>query len=340
MEKFTLFTLLLICSLVFSQNRTEDFQVILPETKVANSLYKTIKLIDARTDSTNLGIVQKGVFNAKARVVPTVPLAKQIQSVLDATNGANAENGEMVLYLKQLSFAEITGMVSEKGYCYFQAFLFGKNADDSYSPLDKIDEVIVHSSMDVTKATMKKGSELISQFIAKNVNKKGDASVNYTFEGLKKFDQIEKNKYPLYANDELKNGLYSTFENFRNQTPNEEIYSSVKFGSDSKKIIKIYSDKNGKEKEMPKENYFALVDKGTAYIFSDLDNSFIPMERRENDFYYIAKAKTNAKTGNVVLASAFFGIIGGLIASDASANFEMKLDYLNGGPIPIKEVKK
>lgn len=40
------------------------------------------------------------------------------------------------------------------------------------------------------------------------------------------------------------------------------------------------------------------------------------------------------------MASLFFGVVGALIASDANATFEMKLDYLNGGFIPVKEVKR
>ena len=84
-----------------------------------------------------------------------------------------------------------------------------------------------------------------------------------------------------------------------------------------------------------------MIDKGIPYIYSDLDNGFLKMNRGEgNELYYQARAKATAKTGNVVMASAFFGIIGGLIASDASAKFDMKLDYLNCAPIPIREVKK
>ncbi|RZJ40857.1 MAG: hypothetical protein EOO19_15075, partial [Chryseobacterium sp.] len=145
------------------------------------SYYKTIKLIDSRIDTTSLGIVQKGAFNTKAKVIPTTNLAGQFQNLLNHINNNNADNGTIVMYLKQLYFAEVTGAFSEHGYCYFQAFLFAKNDDDgTYSYLDKIDSVIDHSSMDVTKATMKKGSEMVSTFITKNISKKADATNHYT----------------------------------------------------------------------------------------------------------------------------------------------------------------
>jgi hypothetical protein len=39
------------------------------------------------------------------------------------------------------------------------------------------------------------------------------------------------------------------------------------------------------------------------------------------------------------LSFFFFGIIGSLIASDAEASFEMKIDHGNGGFIRLREIK-
>jgi hypothetical protein len=245
------------------------------------------------------------------------------------------------MYLKQLYFAEITGAFSEHGYCYFQAFLFAKNDDGTYSYLDKIDTVIDHSSMDVTKATMKKGSEMVSTFISKNISKKADATNHYTLEEVKNFDAIEKQNLSLYNSSELKDGIYKDFNSFKNQQPEKEL-STVKFFGKSLKIIKIYEMIDGKEKEIKKSDHYAIVYQGTPYIYVPVENLFSKAEKRDGDFYFTGKIKSGAKTGDVVLASAFFGIIGGLIASSSNASdpFELKIDYLNGGFIPIKEISK
>lgn len=338
-QKITILYALLITTFVFSQNRTEDFVISLPETKAPTSLYKTIKLIDARIDSTSMGIVQKGAFNVKARVVPTTPLRTQFQNLLNAINNNDAKDGELVVYLKQFSFAEITGMVSEKGYCYVQAFLFSKNDEGKYQAIDKVDTVIVHSSMDVTKATMRKGSELLTKFITNNINKKNVNSESYSYSEIKDFDKIQKLKYNLYANQNLTEGLYANFENFRDQKPTDIKISNVKKVDD--KIVQVYFSENGKDKTINKSNYYALVYEGAPYIFSELDGGFKKLTKSDDgDYYFKGRIKTNAKTGDVMVASVFFGIIGGLIASDASANFDLKLDYLNGGFIPVKEIKK
>lgn len=326
---------------MYSQKRTEDFSISFPDKKLDKSYYKNIKLIDARIDSTSMGIVQKGAFNAKARVVPTANLNDQFQNLLNHINGENTEDGTIVMYLKQLYFAEITGAFSEHGYCYFQAYLFAKNEDGTYSYLDKIDSVIDHSSMDVTKATMKKGSEMVSDFISRNVSKKAIQTDRYTFNDIKNFDAIEKQRLSLYNSAELKEGIYPDYNSFKNQQPSERTISTAKFYGKTTKIIKLYETVEGKEKEIKKNEAFAIVYEGSPYIYLPVENAFVKAEKKDGDFYFTGKIKSTAKTGDVVLASAFFGIIGGLIASEStSVPFELKLDYVNGGFIPIKEVKK
>jgi hypothetical protein len=98
---------------------------------------------------------------------------------------------------------------------------------------------------------------------------------------------------------------------------------------------------DGKEKEIKKDEVYSVVYQGISYIYIPTENLFTKATKRDNDFYFTGKIKSTAKTGNVVAASAFFGIIGGLIASGSnSVPFELKLDYINGGFIPITEVKK
>lgn len=338
-KKYFILTTICITSVLFSQKRTEDFSISFPDQKLEKSYYKTIQLIDNRIDTTSLGIVQKGAFNAKAKVVPTTNLAGQFQNLLNHINDNNAEDGTIVIYLKQLYFAEVTGAFSEHGYCYFQAFLFAKNDDGTYSYLDKIDSVIDHSSMDVTKATMKKGSEMVSTFIRKNISKKAIATNHYTLEEIKNFDAIEKQNLSLYNSTELKDGIYKDFNSFKNQQPEKQI-ANVKFFGKSPKIIKTYEMVDGKEKEIRKNDNYAIVYQGIPYIYVPVENLFSKAEKRDGDFYFTGKIKSGAKTGDVVLASAFFGIIGGLIASNSSYPFELKIDYLNGGFIPIKEILK
>ena len=65
MKKLTLpfFIFLSVPLVICAQKRTEDFQLILPEKKVQNSLYNSIRFIDARYDTSLVGIIQRRALN-------------------------------------------------------------------------------------------------------------------------------------------------------------------------------------------------------------------------------------------------------------------------------------
>lgn len=329
-------------AILSAQKKTEDFLISIPERKDIKSEFSKIKLIDARPDTTNVGIVQKGAFNSKAKVIPVKPLQAQFQELLSSISKNPSADGELLLYLKQFYFAEVTGAFSEKGYCYVQGYLFSKDKDGTYQLRDELDSVIVHSSMDVTKATMKKGSEMFSNFIIKNLYPKENSGEKYSYEQIKNYDKIAKQKFPLYNQEVLTDGLYKTFKDFRSLTPAAVTFSSIKTTPDGNRVLRVSSNESGKEKDIRNTNeYFAMVYQGIPYVYSPIEKSFNKMTKdQNNDFLFTAKSKTTAKNGDVMMASLFFGVVGAIIASDASASFEMKLDYLNGGFIPIKEVKK
>jgi hypothetical protein len=97
------FFLLLFSADLFSQNKTEDFEITLPLQKVKNSFYKTIEFNDSRYDTTFRGIVQLGAFNRKSKVIPEMPKATQIKNVLEYLNDSSAQNDGLIFQLRQLS---------------------------------------------------------------------------------------------------------------------------------------------------------------------------------------------------------------------------------------------
>ena len=338
LRKNVLFVFLCLSAILFAQKRTEDFTIVPPSQKSEKSYYKTITIIDARIDTTTVGIVQQGALNAKARVVPTSPLSDQFQNVLNSINGENAENGSLVLYLKQLYFAEVSKAFTEFGYCYFQGFLFAKNDDGTYSLLEKTDTVTEHKSADVTKEILRKGSEMLGEFIAKNASRKPNTTERYTWEQLKNFDDVYKQSISLFNSSELKDGLYKDYTSLKNQQPQQEI-SSVKFYGNQPKIHRIFETADGKEKEIKKDDVYTLVYKGELYVYLPIENLFTKAEKRDNDYYFVGKLRSGSPNIGNLSIGMFFGVVGILMTSNPAYPFEQKIDYLNGAFIPIKEIQ-
>jgi hypothetical protein len=334
MKLFCITILLLACTNTFSQNRTEEYTITLPEQKVQHSLYKTIRFMDSRDDTTNMGIVQVGAFNKKVRVMPESAFGDQLTSVLNALNDTDAGNGELLFQLRQFSFAEITGAMSEKGYCYLRSSLY-THEGDRYRKLGEIDTVILIKSMDVTRSLFRKGSKTITDFIAAHLAVSPAAAESYAYDDVVHISDIEKRTINVYNAAVYTDGVYKTFETFKNQVPD---YTGITVGFRDGILSSVTAlDENGKKIKIKAKEIYAVVHGGGPFIATDY--GYYPLIKRDNDFFFTGKAKVQASTGDMIAAGVFFGILGSLVAADAAnAVFEMKVDHLNGGFIRIKEI--
>ena len=335
MYKFflTIISPLFTAAHLFSQSRTEDFKLGSPELKVPNSLYSSIQYVDSRYDTTSMGIVQLGAFNRKARVIPKIPFSIQLTNVMHGLIDSSAKKAELLFQFRQFNFAEITGVVSEKGYCYIRADLYASKSG-RYQKLSSIDTVLLVKSMDVTRALLRNGSKVISSFIADNLLKEPVDSSAYTFNDILHMDSIEKRKIALYNTTTYVDGLYTSYASFMNQVPDKQVTIEEKKGKISS--VKMAAE-NGQMLKVKRKDVYAIVYKEQPYIATEYD--YYPLEKRDDDFYFTGKAKVTADQGAVLAASFFFGIIGGLIASDADATFDMKIEHSNGGFIRLREIK-
>jgi hypothetical protein len=319
------------------QKHTETLEIKLPEKKISGCLYNSIKLIDERIDTMAYGIIQLGAFNKKAKVIMEVPLRQQLTAVVNAMTDNTAKNEELVLLLRQFSLAEITGAFNENGYCYMRAILFG-SGNGVYHRLTSIDTVITISSMDVTRALLRRGSSVITDLIIDNIRKAPADAVNYTFNDLVYTDSLEKRDLFVYNTTEYKTGAYKTFASFVNQQPGKEDLL-IEFWKNTDHVKSVqFKNQKGKFVEMELKPWYAFVFQNRLYINTDF--GVYPLEKKGNDFYFTGKARSQAKAGDVAAATFFFGIIGGLMASSGGVGvFEMKIDHLTGGFIHLREVK-
>jgi hypothetical protein len=280
-----------------------------------------------------MGIVQLGAFNNKAKVISKVPLSVQLKNVMQSLTDSTAKNGELLLQLRQFTFAEITSAMSEKGYCYLRAELYSKN-DDQYHKLAAIDTVVLINSMDVTKPLFKSGSKMITDFISNNLLKETNDTKGYSFNNIVKIDSIEKRGILVYNTDKYADGLYYDYKSFSCQKPDKQI--NVETKKDGRiSCVKVLSADNKMVKMKPKDIY-SIVYNGIPYVATEY--GYYPLTKSNDEFYFTGKTKVTANTGDVMAAGMFFGVIGVLVASNANATFEMKLDHNNGGFIHLREI--
>lgn len=339
MHSFHRFVAVITCLVSYlsvnAQRNKEDFSIAMPEQKVANSLYNHCRFIDGRRDTADMGIVQLGAFNRKARVQPEKPIGQQVQTVFEQLLDSSAKEGEFVFLLRSLSFAEVTKATSEKGYVYLRANAFAKTAE-GYKPLGRVDTVVLVKSLDVTRAMFRQGSKAITEFMGQHLVKAPDTGLVYNLAEVMALDSMEKRLLPVYNTATYTEGVYKSFAAFLQQQP-EITNAVIKMNKDAVPETVRIMNESGKQEKIKSKELYALVHQGKPYIATDY--GYYPLEKKDDDFYFTGKAKVNANSGDVMMASFFFGIIGGLLASSPhDALFYMKVDHVGGGFVRIREL--
>ncbi|MEO7212467.1 hypothetical protein [Mucilaginibacter sp.] len=328
--------LVLFCANAYAQNKV-NFEIALSETKTSHSLYNSIDLADTRTDTNNFGYVQTGVYNKVTTVIPHNPFSAEIKRVLASLVSADAGNGELLLQLRQFSFAELTGVLGEYGYCTVKAEMYVKNGT-GYQKTTSLDTLVqLRSSIDVTNPLLRSGSRLLTAFIQANLTlpAANDARV-YTYNEVVHIDSIEKKALPLYNAGTYTNGLYLTYQSFKNQLPDkrglttENDYVHPGF-------VKI-ADEKGKLRDVKLKKTYAIVYKGMPYIATEF--GFYPLTKINNEFTFTGMAKTPPSIATLIVVNGMFGATGTLANSGDEDTFEMKIDHQNGSLIKLKVIPK
>ncbi len=331
-RSFAICVLLLLGFTSLRAQKTQDFEIHLPGGKISNSQYNTIKCLDSRSDTTNMGIVQLGAFNRKARVIPKKPLLQQLSAVFNSQIDETAKSGELVLQIRQFVFAEVTAGFSEKGYCSIRAEAYAKQGA-RYQKLNTLDTIIcLKSGMDVTDTIIKSGAINISNFIAFSLLKQ-PAGPGYTYADIMAIDDYEKQQLKLFTTNAYTDGLYLTYQSFRDQRPDQQFTADA---DDPNMATIKTTGADGKPQKVKAKNVYALVYKGQPYISNSTD--YCSLKKVNNDLLFTGRAKASANSTEVMTASMLFGVLGGLFAANDASIFEMKIDHKNGGFIRLREI--
>lgn len=144
----------------------------------------------------------------------------------------------------------------------------------------------------MSKATMKKRTEMFSDFIIKNLYPKEDSGKKYMYEQIKNYDRIaqQQQQFPLYNQEVLTDGLYKMFIDFRSQKSSAILVSSIKTTPDGNRVLRVSSDERGKEKDIRNSNeYFAMIYQEIPYMYSPVVKSFDKMTKdQNNEFLFTA----------------------------------------------------
>lgn len=327
--------LAIACTVIFAQEKVKQFELSFHETKAINSKYGKVKLLDSREDTLNYGLVRVGMLNKEAAVVPARSFETQLNEILALANGTASPAGELLFQLRRLKFIEKAEGDKEFGYCFFRANTF-LNSGDNYKLISSIDTFLVVESGDITKRILEEANNSIVKFLIASISKNTESASILSYNEIVKIDSIEKLKIKVYNSAEYVNGIYRTFEAFKNQQPDYTLFS-ITFEDGEITEIKAKNG-NGRVKKIKSDHVYAIVNKGTPYISAQF--GFYPLVKNNNDFYFIGDDKINYIKGQVVKSHSIFGNTEYVYSPlPLTSVYEIKIDHVNGRFMRVKEIK-
>lgn len=334
------FFYLLLVHFATAQNNTVKFSLLAPSQKVLGSLYSGIEVLDIRYDTGSLGIIQQGFSKKIFTVLPDTSFTVQAQKILDQV-AENAANGKLLLLLRFFKFIELMDRSKQTGYCYIRADMYAEKGN-RYFRLSGIDTAISiqrSSYSELNPLLFRESSNAVTGFISKNCLLAPLNEISYTFEELLKIDSIEKRTIPVYNATVYTDGIYLSYQSFRDQLPDYEI-KSVDTSDNEIAMLHAKAVGGGTKRINPRE-VFAVIKSGIIYM--PAERGFGILKKRGDDFFLRGEAAVTYGNvaGHKIVGTVLLGVPG--IFSNPKASyqyFEMKLDYIDGLFIKTRELTR
>lgn len=319
--KYLLLLAMFPCGMLNAQKKTEFFTFDPAEQRIRGSLYNSIDFLDLRRDTTYLGVVQVGMVNTKARVVPKQPLQEQFQTLLASLVDSDAKQGRLLLTFRRFTFMERTTATKETGFFFVRADLY-QNNNEQYRWISTLDTIIQFNGMDVTQKLLRKGEKLVTAFLTTKVTEGPSSPRTYSLLETIKIDSLQKAELAVYNTEKYTDGLYETYESFRDQKPSTNNFTTD-IRKEKLKDVFVPINNTGGLKKITSEHYFAVVYKGIPYVVTD--DGYFPLEKRNDDFYYSGVVKSFS-----IGPALMFGLMGAMLMGTKHTIGEFKMDHING----------
>jgi len=320
----------LSCLNLYAQ-KAYKFELSLPQTKVAGSLYNSITVVDFRGDTNSMGFIHSGLTDRYAKVVPATSMKSQYKALFNAVTDSTAANGKLLLLIERLLFAERENALTTDGYFSMRANLYARIANH-YQMIRTIDTVVRKTSMDPTKAMLKAGNEVMTGFLTKNLTATPSGSIYLSYDILN-IITTEKYETALYSARRYTDGLYLTYKAFKNQMPDRQIIvDSADINTGNIRTI----EGGGITLKVKASNVYALVYNGHPYVVSE--GHYYPLTKKDNDFFFVGKARYTLIRGDELVSDMVGEPSGNIIFGAPSGMFEIKLDYKNGAFIRLRKL--
>lgn len=268
-----------------------------------------IQIINAVSDSSILGYVQRGMLNRWVQAQPDKPYTQYLQTYVNRRYGPiyKQDATQLIWVIQELRINERTFSMSEKAFLHLKAMAFAGKG--TFKFVTQLDTILVRGGMDVTSKHGDNIGEALQILLERSAQADGPA---YSMAEIheKAFQRYQK---PGLQSKEHADGIYITFEDFMNDQPS---FKNVEYTLEHNIVRFYYTDGSGKKTFVDK--FWGVRKKGI--LLKQHEDLLIPIQQVQNglaltDYLPLARRKNNA----VLLGGAGGGLIGAALADKGAA---------------------
>ncbi len=336
--------LAIVCS-SYSAATAQKNEIISLQPKrvtISSSCFSNVEVVDTRLDTSNLGFIQRGLLNRRAFVTTSRPLKEELASMVTTLiKDASKQDGTLLINLRQFKLSEFDGKGGENGVLRLSAVFYLKR-ESMYRKLFTVNTNVVTTSLDITERLLDTVPEILGAYIkqaAGHDTAKTDSASPFTARHWDELDELEKNTIPAYNVDLLQKGLYTTFDEFRNNRPAAQPVI-VEMDASDKPVVYEMKPNGKRGRQIKTKNFFAVCD-GEKMFFAG-QYALYAMSKRDNDFYFRGIGKESGDGSQLVQGQTIILGRSGELPPDLKFDWSMvvfKIDHITGRIIPVRIVE-
>jgi hypothetical protein len=296
--------------------------------KVSSLKYSIVDVVDGRKDTLSIGWVQTGLANRKQLATFPQPASREIMQLLQQSGIIHDEGPKVILRIEYLSVSEQTRLTTENARAQVGLDLFRIEGDQAWfvgreyaTVEDRGGDVTHKHAGNIARAI----GEILTAFNAYDLSASSEDDTFYPITEIADFRDTSyvEPTAPIYTATRYPDGLYTSFNEFRNNTPS--IVDGYEVNGDNQVRVR-WVDRKGRKRRI-RESVYALAHNNKLYIF--FDNNFYPIERRNHGFYF--QGPDVQDPGAVIAGGWLGGALGAAIMGAAStSNLIYRIDLKNG----------
>lgn len=328
MLRLTLFAFLVLAGHALRAQKMYEISLANELVSVDSIRYSIVDVVDGRNDKLSIGWVQTGIANKKKFARFPQPADSEIMQLLRRSGIIRDEGPKVVLRIEYLAVSEQTRAMSETARAQVTLDLFRIDGDQAVL-VGREYATVEDRGMDVT--SMHAGNiaraigNILTAFNKYDLSGAAEENRVASVDGVASFsdDAHVELAAPVYMVTQYPEGLYASFDEFRNNMPSITDGYEVQDG----KQVKVRWVDGGGRKKRVRENVYALAHGNRLYIF--FSDNFYLIEKQSNGFYFHGPDVPDA--GAVIAGGVLGGALGGAIVGAATAtNTIYRIDLTNG----------